>query len=92
MTPAGEANRKAMKADAVITVNDPDDLGERVVRYLDVRCPDCGRMFFCVRWEATGYPEVHCPPCGRRHSWPFEEIAGLEQRYSTGEWPTEVEA
>jgi hypothetical protein len=30
MTPAGERNRKAMKADAVITVNDPDDLGERV--------------------------------------------------------------
>lgn len=75
------------KIDTITTWNDPDELGERVVRYLDVRCPDCARPFFCIRWEACGYPEVHCPACDRRHSWPFEEIDGLQHRYRRGEWP-----
>lgn len=74
------------KVDAVTTVNDPDDLGERVVRYHDVRCPDCDRMFWCIRWEATGYPEVHCDACGYRDQWPFEETE-LEDRYRNGPQP-----
>jgi len=74
------------KVDAVTTWNDPDELGELVVRYLDVRCPNCNRMFWCIRWEATGYPEVHCDHCDYRDYWPFEET-GLEERYSEGPHP-----
>ena len=74
------------KVDAVTTWNDPDELGERVVRYLDVRCPSCNRMFWCIRWEATGYPEVHCDHCDYRDYWPFEET-GLEERYREGPHP-----
>lgn len=73
---------RSPKVDAVTTWNDEDELGERVVRYDDVRC-ECGRMFFCIRWEAYGYPEVHCPACGFRESWPFGET-GLEERYRRG--------
>ena len=71
------------KVDVVTSWNDPDDLGERVVRYLDVRCPSCARMFFCIRWEDYGWPEVHCPACSIRDSWPFEKT-GLKQRYRNG--------
>lgn len=76
-----------MKVDAVTTWNDPDELGDRVVRYLDVRCPDCNRMFWCILWEANGWPSVHCDVCDFRESYPFESIDGLEERYLTGEWP-----
>jgi len=72
-----------MKVDAVTTVNDPEEIGERVVRYRDVRCPECNRMFWCIRWEDYGYPEVHCDACDYRDSWPFEET-GLKQRYRDG--------
>lgn len=75
--------QQSPKVDAVTTWNDEDELGERVVRYDDVRCPECDRMLFCIRWEATGWPEVHCPPCGLRESWPFEET-GLRNRYERG--------
>lgn len=71
------------KVDVVTTWNDPDERGDRVVRYDDVRCPDCGRMFWCVNWEYVGRPEVHCDACGLRDSWPFEET-GLEARYENG--------
>jgi len=71
------------KVEAVTTVNDPDELGERVVRYGDVRCPECGRMFWCIRWEACGWPEVHCDHCGYREGWPFEET-DLRERYEEG--------
>ena len=71
------------KVDAVTTVNDPDEIGERVVRYDDVRCPICNRMFWCIRWEAVGYPEVHCDVCGLRGYWPFE-TTGLKRRYENG--------
>jgi phage FluMu protein Com len=71
---------KSPKVDAITTWNDEDELGERVVRYNDVRCPECGRMLFCIRWEATGWPEVHCPPCGVHEGWPFEETQ-LRERY-----------
>jgi len=74
---------KHTKVDAGTTVNDPDDLGERVVRYDDVRCDQCGRMFWCIRWEATGYPEVHCDVCDYRDWWPFEET-DLKERYEDG--------
>jgi len=74
------------KVDAVTTVNDPDDLGERVVRYLDVRCPDCDRMLWCIRWEDYGWPEVHCDVCGFREGWPFE-ASELEDRYREGPRP-----
>ena len=72
-----------MKVDAVTTWNDEDEIGERVVRYTDVRCPHCDRMFWCIRWEAYGYPEVHCNACGLRESWPFETL-GLRERYAEG--------
>lgn len=75
------------EVDAVVSVNDPDDIGDRVVRYRDVRCPDCNRMFFCLQWEDYGYPSVHCPPCGNYYRWPFDEIDGLEHRYRNNEWP-----
>lgn len=75
-----------MKVNAVTTWNDPDELGERVVRYRDVRCPECGRMFWCVWWEANGYPEVHCDVCGIRESWPFNETQ-LRERYEKGARP-----
>lgn len=78
------------KIDVVTTWNDDDELGDRVVRYDDVRCPECSRMFFCIRWEATGYPEVHCPACGLTDSWPFDET-GLEQRYRQGPHPPQKE-
>jgi len=71
------------KVDAVTTWNDPEELGERVVRYDDVRCPECDRMLWCIRWEAVGWPEVHCDVCGFREGWPFEE-SGLEDRYRDG--------
>lgn len=71
---------QAPKVDAVTTWNDEDELGERVVRYDDVRCPECGRMLWCIRWESVGYPEVHCPPCGLLDSWPFNDT-GLRERY-----------
>jgi len=78
-------NRRT-KVDAVTTWNDPDEIGERVVRYDDVRCHKCGRMFWCIRWEATGWPEVHCDACGFREGWPFEET-DLKQRYEDGPRP-----
>jgi len=71
------------KVEIVTTWNDEDELGERVVRYDDVRCPECGRMLFCILWEAYGYPEVHCPPCGLRDTWPFKQT-GLRDRYERG--------
>lgn len=71
------------KVDTITTWNDEDELGERVVRYDDVRCPECSRMLFCLDWEANGYPSVHCPPCGFSENWPFEET-GLEDRYRNG--------
>lgn len=74
------------KVDAVTTVNDPDEIGERVVRYCDVRCSSCDRMLWCVRWEVCGYPEVHCDACGFRESWPFEQ-SGLKERYEEGPHP-----
>lgn len=75
------------KVAAVESVNNPDDIGERVVRYRDVRCRECSRMFWCVYWEDVGYPHVNCQACGIEYSWPFEEIEGLEHRYRHGEWP-----
>jgi len=75
------------KVDAVVSGwNDPDKLGERVVRYRDVRCPDCGRMMYCIRWEAYGWPEVHCDVCGLREGWPFEQTE-LKDRYENGPKP-----
>ena len=74
------------KIDAVTTVNDPDELGERVVRYRDVRCPDCDRMLWCIRWEDYGWPEVHCDACGLRDSWPFDATE-LRDRYEEGPRP-----
>ena len=77
----------------VTTWNDfgDDDRRDRVVRYTDVRCPDCGRMFWCELWEDIGWPSVVCDACGVEHTYPFEEIDGLEQRYLRGSWPTELE-
>ncbi len=71
----------------VTTWNDPDEIGDRVVRYTDVRCPECGRMFWCLLWEDTGWPSVHCDACDIEYSYPFDEIDGLEERYSNGQWP-----
>jgi len=78
------------KVDAVTTWNDPDEIGERVVRYNDVRCPVCGRMFWCRLWEANGYPSVHCDVCDFRESWPFE-VTGLKERYENGPRPDNSE-
>lgn len=78
-----------MKVDAVTTWNDPDELGERIVRYDDVRCPECGRMFWCLYWEKNGYPEVHCDVCGIRESWPFNEMK-LKERYEHGTRPADA--
>lgn len=71
----------------ITTWNDPDERGDRVVRYRDVRCRECRRMLWCIRWEDIGWPEVHCPACGIRDTWPFDDHPGLRARYEEGYWP-----
>lgn len=83
----GPITGPSAKVDVVTTWNDPDEIGDRVARYLDVRCPECDRMLWCLHWDAVGYPDVHCDACGFRSYWPFEEIDGLEHRYRNGSWP-----
>ena len=85
---SARTHNQRTKIDAVTTWNDPDERGERVVRYRDVRCHDCGRMLWCLRWEAVGWPEVHCDACGLRDTWPFDKT-GLRDRYEEG--PRDVE-
>jgi len=68
------------RVDCVTTVNDPDDIGERVVRDTEVRCPECGRMYWLIRWDDYGWPECHCDVCDRRESWPFE-TPGIKDKY-----------
>jgi DNA-directed RNA polymerase subunit RPC12/RpoP len=65
----------------VESVNHAEDIGDRVARYDEIRCPNCNRMFWCIRWADYGYPEVHCENCNIRESWPFEGIDGLKDQY-----------
>lgn len=74
------------RVDPVTTWNDENELGTRVIRYDDVRCPECDRMLWCINWECNGWPEVHCDACELRESWPFEET-GLKDRYKRGPHP-----
>ncbi|WP_135823034.1 hypothetical protein [Halostella litorea] len=74
-----------VKVDAITPGWEGDDpRQDPVTRYRNVRCPGCGRLLFCLHWEAVGYPEVHCPACGFRAYWPFDSHPEWKAFYERG--------
>lgn len=81
MTPNAETELKP--AEVVYGEHEPDDPGHEAVRYHEVRCPQCGRMLVCLRWESVGYPAVNCDAGHFKAYFPFEEWPEIQEAYQS---------
>jgi len=67
--------------------HEPDDPGHDVVRYDEIRCPECDRRLYCHYWDSAGYPHVICEVGHFEDSWPFEDVPEFKDAYEHGVTP-----